>query len=275
MKLGLIGKHIQKSRSPELHHWLGQHNKNETTYELFDCELENESALLDLLLDLKSKGYTGVNVTHPYKVWAWNLIPKTERTAKTLGALNTVLLNKEELVGMNTDCTGFKRAYQNHFSDKAPKKVLLKGAGGVGRAIVFGLAQLNVEHIYIFDSFKNSQQSLIDDLIAIGVSVSGVEESELITCSKECEGLVNATPVGHYSTPGRSYSEDQIFSPTWIFDAVYTPVETEFVKLAKQKQAEIISGYELFINQGIDAYEMFIGKEIDTTGIYESIPIEG
>lgn len=275
MKLGLIGHHIQKSRSPELHSWLGKHNKQETTYELFDCELENEAALLELLLELKAKGYRGVNVTHPYKVWAWNLIQNKERTDKTLGALNTVVLNKDELVGMNSDCTGFKRAYQDHFAQQAPKKVLLKGAGGVGRAIAFGLAQLNVEHIYIFDSFKDSQQALIDDLTAIGVSASGIDESQIKSCSKECEGLVNATPVGHYATPGASYTAEEIFSPKWIFDAVYTPVETEFVQLAQQKQAEVISGYELFTNQGIDAYEMFVGHDIDSTGVYEAVPIDG
>ncbi|MFV0575053.1 MAG: shikimate dehydrogenase family protein [Vibrio sp.] len=275
MKLGLIGQHIQKSRSPELQQWLGQHNQHPTTYELFDCELANESALLDLLLELKAQGYQGVNVTHPYKVWAWNIIKKTVRTDKTLGALNTVLLNQEQLIGINTDCTGFKRAYQDHFGQNAPKKVLLKGAGGVGRAIAFGLAQLKVEHIYIFDSYTQSQQALIADLQAVGVSATGIDESQIIETSKECEGLVNATPVGHYATPGASYSDDEIFSPKWIFDAVYTPVETEFIQLVKKKQAEVISGYELFINQGIDAFEMFIGHEVDTSGIYDAIPITG
>lgn len=275
MKLGLIGLHIQKSRSPELHHWLGNKNNNDTTYELFDCKFNNKSELLDLLLELKSKGYQGVNITHPYKVWAWEVINNKVHTDKTLGALNTVVLNRDELVGTNTDCTGFKRAYMQHFGQVKPDKVLIKGAGGVGRAIAFGLAQLQVGHLYIYDSFSESQQTLIADLKAVGISVSGIDESQIQICSKECEGLVNATPVGHYATPGAAYTPDEIFSPKWIFDAVYTPVETEFVLLAKQKNAEVINGYELFINQGIDAYEIFSSKNIDTTGVYDAVPISG
>ncbi|QSA19827.1 quinate dehydrogenase, partial [Vibrio furnissii] len=59
MKLGLIGQHIQKSKSPQLHELLGQKLNINTTYELFDCELDNEQALLALLNDLKQRGYRG------------------------------------------------------------------------------------------------------------------------------------------------------------------------------------------------------------------------
>ncbi len=71
--------------------------------------LPNEQALHDFLLQLKQQSYRGVNVTHPYKVWAWNIIHQRVNTKLGLGALNTVILDGEELLGTNTDCTGFMR----------------------------------------------------------------------------------------------------------------------------------------------------------------------
>ncbi len=271
MKLGLIGQHIQKSKSPQLHELLGKKLAIETRYDLFDCQLRDEQALRDLLIELKQKGYRGVNVTHPYKVWAWNIVHDKFHTSAGLGALNTVLIDGEELSGTNTDCSGFVRAYRKLCADSAPGKVLMKGAGGVGRAIAFGLGELNVEHLYIYDEYQPNLQALVADLRRANVACSAVSSEQLDQVAKECDGLVNATPVGHYTTPGAAFSAQQVGGQRWVFDAVYTPVVTEFIAFAKQQSLTIISGFELFIHQGIDAYEWFSGQSVESVDLVSEI----
>ncbi|MCG6214329.1 quinate dehydrogenase [Vibrio furnissii] len=274
MKLGLIGQHIQKSKSPQLHELLGQKLNINTTYELFDCELDNEQALLALLNELKQRGYRGVNVTHPYKVWAWNIVQRKFKTSERLGALNTLLIDGDTLRGTNTDCSGFVRAYRKACPTQKPGKVLMKGAGGVGRAIAFGLGQLEVEHLYIYDEQPASLQALLSDLQQAGVSCSAIHAQELTSCALACDGLVNATPVGHYTTPGAAFTPEQVQQQRWVFDAVYTPVKTEFIALAQQQDMSVISGFELFIHQGVDAYEHFADCPVDSETLRGEISAE-
>ncbi|WGY47484.1 MULTISPECIES: quinate dehydrogenase [unclassified Vibrio] len=274
MKLGLIGQHIQKSKSPQLHELLGKKLDIATSYDLFDCKLDNEQALYELLKDLKQRGYRGVNVTHPYKVWAWNIVANTFNTSAGLGALNTLIIDGEELSGTNTDCSGFVRAYQKECSDLKPGKVLMKGAGGVGRAIAFGLGMLEVEHLYIFDENTVSLQALVSDLQQAGVACSALTADAVTACALNCDGLVNATPVGHYTTPGASFSAEQVQGQRWVFDAVYTPVATEFICLARAANMSVISGFELFIHQGVDAYQWFSQRAVDSQLLSGEISVE-
>ncbi len=271
MKLGLIGQHIQKSKSPQLHRLLGEKLNIATRYDLFDCVLRDEQALRDLLTELKQQGYRGVNVTHPYKVWAWNIATEKFNTQAGLGALNTLLIDGDTLRGTNTDCSGFVRSYQTLCANQRPGKVLMKGAGGVGRAIAFGLGALNVEHLYIYDEYQPSLAALLADLQRANVPCSAVEAAQLTATAKACDGLVNATPVGHYTTPGAAFSGEQVGGQRWVFDAVYTPVVTEFIALAQQQALTVISGFELFLHQGLDAYECFADQAVTLDGLINDI----
>lgn len=263
MKLGLVGQHIQKTQSNRLHTWLGQQYGLDVSYELFDMVLDDAKALSELLLDLQEKGYRGVNVTHPYKVKAWDIVTDRRHTLPGLGALNTVIFEPNGMAGTNTDCSGFGRAYRAAQPGLNPGKVFIKGAGGVGRAIAFGLGALEAEHIYLYDEYATSQQQLLADLQASGIRCSAVAGSELGDCIRSCDGLVNATPVGHYITPGLSFSADELGGQRWAFDAVYTPVMTEFLQQAERAGLNLITGFELFLHQGIDAFEFFTGIKVD------------
>ncbi|MDW6005239.1 shikimate dehydrogenase family protein [Vibrio mangrovi] len=263
MKLGLVGQRIQKSQSKKLHEYLGEYYNLGATYDYFDIELDGHQALEDKLAELKEQGYRGVNVTFPYKVWAWDLIEQREHTDPTLGALNTVVLNEDQIKGTNTDCTGFARALQTGLEGKSAGKVLLKGTGGVGRAIAFGLARCDAEHIYLYDESADSQTTLLHALTGAGISASIVEKQDIDACARQCDGLVNATPIGHYTMPGSLFPAELLGSQSWAFDAVYTPVMTQFLTDAQAAGLTLITGFELFLYQGIDAFEFFTGVKVD------------
>lgn len=263
MKLGLVGQHIQKTQSNRLHTWLGRQYGLDVSYELFDLVLDDTQALAELLHRLGEQGYRGVNVTHPYKVKAWDIVGERRHTPAGLGALNTVVFEAGGIVGTNTDCSGFGRAYRTAQPGLNPGRVFVKGSGGVGRAIAFGLAALDAEHIYLYDEQAASQQQLLADLQAGGARASTVAAAEVDDCIRGCDGLVNATPVGHYSTPGLAFAAGLLGGQRWAFDAVYTPVMTEFLQQAERAGLNLITGFELFLHQGIDAFEFFTGIKVD------------
>jgi shikimate dehydrogenase len=263
MKLGLIGQNIQKSQSKKLHTYLGEYYGLDVSYDYFDIKLEDASALQAQLADLKAQGYRGVNITFPYKVNAWDIVTEKDFTEPTLGALNTVVVDGEKVFGTNTDCTGFARALQGGLNGQSAGKVLLKGTGGVGRAIAFGLVRCDVKHIYLYDESEESQNTLLEALVGAGISASVVASGDVDQCARDCDGLVNATPVGHYTLPGSLFPTELLGSQTWVFDAVYTPIMTQFLTDAEAAGIKLITGFELFIYQGIDAFEYFTGVKVD------------
>ncbi|MBL1375869.1 shikimate dehydrogenase family protein [Zobellella iuensis] len=263
MKLGLVGQRIQQSLSPRLHTWLGRQYGLEVTYELFDLVLDNAEDLAAQLHRLGEQGYRGLNITYPYKVKAWDLVHERRQTPGPMGALNTLVFESGTLTGSNTDCTGFSRAYRDAQPGLNPGRVFIKGTGGVGRAIAFGLSALEAEHIYLYDEHAASQQQLLADLQACGARASVVAADQVVDCARGCDGLVNATPVGHYTTPGASFSAAELGGQRWAFDAVYTPVMTEFLQGAEGAGLTLITGFELFLYQGIEAFESFTGIRVD------------
>lgn len=275
MKLGLIGRHIQKTRSNELHEYLGQHYNCPVQYDLFDQDFTTPSDLVRFMEQLGREGYQGVNVTQPYKLWAWNLVDQRQLQAVNLGALNTVLLAPDatRFRGTNTDCTGFTHAFRDRFPDQRPGRVLMKGTGGVGRAIAFGLAELGVDHLDLMDTNAESCASLVDDLSAAGVSVSVLAADDEAAAMSAAQGVVNATPLGHYATPGNPFGEAQWSNQIWAFDAVYTPMMTPFMQQADAAGVAIMTGFELFLYQGIDAFEFFTDIKVDPNIAREGVRI--
>ena len=77
-----------------------------------------------------------------------------------------------------------------------------------------------------------------------------------------CDGLVNATPVGMHQYPGQPFPPGGFARQRWAFDAVYTPENTEFLAQCRQRGIETISGFKLFLYQGVDAFERFTGIEV-------------
>jgi shikimate dehydrogenase len=77
------------------------------------------------------------------------------------------------------------------------------------------------------------------------------------------DGLVNATPIGMFQYPGNPFPEEAVSYQSWAFDAVYTPENTEFLSLCRQKKIQTLSGFYLFLFQGLHAFERFVGISPD------------
>lgn len=263
LKLGLIGISIAASRAPFLHQKLGSIYGAEVTYDLNDPQENSVDAFADTLQRLRQQGYTGCNVTYPFKQLAMQFVDTADAAATTVGATNTLYFANGEVFATNTDYSGFIHGYRHRRADKPAGTTLLIGAGGVGRAVAFGLYQVGGTKTYIFDLNEAGAQSLADALNNAGYLAEVITTDQLPSVAKSVDGLVNCTPIGHLKSPGNPLDANLFGGQSWAFDAVYTPMDTEFLQAAHSAGLDLVSGFDLFYYQGIDAYQTFSQSKID------------
>ncbi|GGC01348.1 shikimate dehydrogenase [Marinobacterium zhoushanense] len=264
IKLGLIGRSIAKSSSPSLHKLLGELTGYAIDYRLHEPKDNSPAAFAETLQQLRAEGYRGCNVTYPFKQVALDLVSQTRPEAELVGSTNTLLLS-DGVLAANTDYTGFIRGYRSRLGDLPAGTVLLIGAGGVGRAVAFGLFEVGASEVIVFDRNAAAAQSLADAINAAGFSADVVGAGALADAARLADGLVNCTPVGHYKTPGNPLPPELFGGQKWAFDAVYTPLDTEFLTEAHRHGLALMSGFDLFIYQGIDAFEIFMDLKVNAT----------
>ena len=262
LKLGLIGDNIAASKAPLLHRLAGAQNGVVVQYDrLVPKEL---GADFDSVFGkCPENGYRGINVTYPYKERAAARVSVDDPLVRAIGAVNTVLFEDGGPKGFNTDYTGFIAAYRAVMGDATPGVACLIGTGGVGRALAFGLVALGAAEIRLVDRDAAKADALAEELRAIEggpvmVVCAGAEEG-----AAGASGVLNGTPVGMVGYGGTPLPCEAMAGAEWAFDAVYTPMDTEFLKDAEASGLAVISGYELFFHQGVDAWKIFSGLSLD------------
>jgi len=263
IKLGLIGNSISQSRAPFLHKMLGEIYGVDVSYELHDPGTADRAGFAAELQKMRDAGYTGTNITFPFKQLAVEYVSSPDIAVKEVGATNTLYLANAEISATNTDYTGFVLGYRSRRGDKPAGRALMLGAGGVGRAVAFGLFQVGATDLAIFDISPESSAALVTALKAQGHNARQVTQADLNAEIAGAQGIINCTPIGHYATPGNPVDPSQFGGQKWAFDAVYVPIDTEFLQCAHRAGLEIVSGFDLFFYQGIEAFRTFSGIEVD------------
>ena len=211
----------------------------------------------------RNLGFRAVNVTHPYKRDAFNCVTTMPHFPAGLTSVNTVLFDAGRMLADNTDYSGCCRAFDRIFNDgSGPGRVLMLGAGGVGVAIAFALRQAAAEELIIHDIQAELAQSLVNQLQGGTMSVR-VAGPDLLAETRQADGLINATPIGMFQYPGNPFPAAGIDTQSWAFDAVYTPENTEFLKQCRARNISTLSGFYLFLYQGLDAFKHFTGIDAD------------
>jgi len=253
---GLIGAPIKHSASPAMHEQAADALGVRCHYQLIEVAGADRAQLRGLLDGVRRLGFAGVNVTFPYKEAVVDLLDELSPPAAEMGAVNTVVVRGQKLVGHNTDTTGFERAASPLVAESGHGAVAVIGAGGVGKAIAFALARLGVSEVRIFDTDRTKAASLASLMGAYrGISVAGSVADAL----HGAVGLVNGTPIGMLPNTGMSVPDALLHDGLWVADAVYSPLWTPLLQSAKTKGARIMTGRELAIYQAADAFELFTG----------------
>ena len=262
VRLGLIGDNIARSQAPRLHELAGRLSGISVSYErLVPSDLgEDFEAVFE---KARHAGFRGLNITYPYKERVVPLLRVPDPDVATLGAVNTVVFPPEGPEGYNTDWSGFTAAYDRIRGSAGPGAVCMIGAGGVGKAVAFGLVARGVRRLTLVERDPAKAETLARTLRraapALDVRVTG----DVAKGTAGATGLVNCTPVGMAGYDGTPVPRVLMRDAEWAFDAVYTPVDTQFLTDAAVEGLQVLSGWELYFYQGLHAYTIFHGRPTD------------
>jgi shikimate dehydrogenase len=264
-RLGLIGDNIAASQSPRLHVLAGRLCGLDVTYERLVPAAMGRS-FEEIFAWCQEENFAGINVTYPYKEKVTAHVQVPDPAVAAIGACNTVIFDAPTPHGANTDHSGFIRAFQTAFGERKPGHVAMAGAGGVGKAIGFALAGLGCDRLTIFDTNRMRAEPLVEELRA-AFSMPVEIAASIEEAMRDADGLINCTPLGMVGYGGSAFPLSLIGGQTWAFDAVYTPVDTEFLTACTDANIAVLSGYELFFFQGVDAFKLFTGADVDTQAL--------
>ncbi|AWN48556.1 shikimate dehydrogenase [Methylobacterium terrae] len=256
--LGLIGSPIAHSASPAMHEAAAEAVGLKAHYQLIDVPGADAAQLRALLSALRPIGFSGVNVTFPYKEAVLPLLDELSPGARAVGAVNTVVVRDGRLIGHNTDTTGFARALVQAFGPAPEGPVALIGAGGVGKAVAVALARFPGLEIRMVDADPAKAE-------AVAASLAGHAEVRVCRTVEEAvdgaKGIVNGTPVGMLPDRGTPVPPALLRPGMWVADAVYSPLWTPLLAGAARIGARTMTGRELAIHQALDAFALFTGRE--------------
>lgn len=262
----LIGYPLGHSMSPVIHRELMNISKTEGSYKLVEIAPEN---LKDRVKELKK--FAGFNVTIPHKI---NIIPfldKMDDRAALFGAVNTVKCG-ETVTGYNTDCFGFLRALE--MTDiPLSGNVLLCGAGGVARMFAFEcvLAGCNLTIAVRDEDIPAAEKIKAEIKEKLSKNASVLKISEV---SEGYDLIINGTPLGmHPNINSCVLPEEIIAKSKAVFDAVYNPEETLFIKYAKNNGLKYSNGLPMLVWQAAVAEEIWLETKFTFEDIEKVIKI--
>jgi len=207
--------------------------------------------LKDLLTCVREIPIHGLSITMPYKEAILQHLDNTDSHTTKIGACNTVVRAQDgKLYGFNTDTAGVVRPLEQRLGLEGAR-VLVLGAGGAARAAVFGLKERGSE-VFILNRTPAPAQKL-----ARQAKARTIKRPDLRKLAFDV--IVNATPVGMTNNRESPLNENEI-NAKYVFDMVYDPAETRFLKAAKARGAQIIPGIEMFVHQAARQFEIWTGK---------------
>lgn len=261
IKCGVIGHPIHHSKSPIIHnHWIAQHGL-QGEYKAIDIAPETLQEGVQAMID---EGYAGFNVTIPHKQEIFKLCAVVDDMAKAIGAVNTVVIKDGKLHGTNTDAFGFiENVRQNTFGvDFAHRPVVVLGAGGAARAIVYGLIEAGAEDIIL----TNRTADKAEEIAAMNADIVRVAPWEKRSEILEGAGfLANTTALGMTGKLPLEIDLAALPKDAAVCDIVYAPLMTDLLQQAQHNGNQIVTGIGMLLHQARPAFEKWFGVLPDVT----------
>ena len=253
----VIGDPIDHSMSPNIHSAAFRELDLDCSYIAYRIP---KGELEEGIEGLKKIKIDGFNVTIPHKIEMMKYLDKMDESCSLIGAVNTVTNKDGILKGYNTDMDGFLEPFKKKKINIENSKVLLLGAGGAARAIVAGFAKEKAKSITIANRTLENANNLTEFAMRIGLDANAMKIEDVKESAKNYNIIVNATSIGLKNEPS-PISLDNISEKTVVYDIVYMPMNTDFIKKAKEKNAIVIFGYEMLLGQAVRAFEIWHNME--------------
>lgn len=265
LKAGLIGAGIQASLTPAMHMAEGARQGFAYDYELLDLSLLGGGAELlpTLLRQAEDRGFCGLNITYPCKQQIIPLLDSLSPEATTLQAVNTVVLKDGRRHGHNTDWWGFAEGFRRGLAGADLSHVVQLGAGGAGAATAFAILTLGAGRLTIFDSDHLRAVLLAETMRAHFPQAVVEAATDLPAAMAAATGLLHATPTGMAKHPGLPLPAGLIHPTLWVSEIVYFPLDTELLRVARERGCRVLNGGGMAVFQAVGAFKLFTGREPD------------
>jgi shikimate dehydrogenase len=248
------------SLSPVMHNAAFKYLSIPGGYEAVDVAPEH---LGEIVQSLREEDVYGANVTIPHKVTVMPMLDRLSKAAKMIGAVNTIVNQKGELVGHNTDAAGFLQGLEDERIYLRKKVAVMLGAGGAARAIAYALLNSGVAKLWIYNRTPEKAVELVREFMKVG-SAAVLKEDELPFIVRQAEILVNTTSVGMEgsATSHESPLPDGLLPKQgFVCDIVYRPAKTKLLHDAREANLKIQNGLPMLVYQGAEAFRLWTGQE--------------
>ncbi len=271
IKLDIIGDPVSHSKSPIIHSTVLTELGLDFEYRRVRVkkgELEN------YLDEAKTMGINGFSLTMPHKKDIIGFLDYIDEDAKAFDAVNTVKIEDGKLFGYNTDGQGFALAVKTQGFDFSGKNIVILGAGGAASTIALKSEMEGAKKITILNRTLSRAQTIAQFLSECDANADIFNIDTISSVVNDCDLLINATPLG-MSGVDKDYEDFSFFNHlkdgTLVYDLIYNPEETNFLKEAKKRGFETLNGFDMLIYQGLWADRIFLEKDLDFPYLKEKI----
>jgi shikimate dehydrogenase len=251
----VIGWPIEHSRSPAIHGYWLKHYKIDGEYRAEAVRPGDLAALLGSL----AKTYVGANVTLPHKEEALRLADHVDAAARAIGAANTLWLDETgKLHASNTDAFGFMTNLEQQapgWNDKR-RQIVVLGAGGAARAILYGLIEAGVGKILLLNRSRDRAEALAK---SFGPKVEVGDWNQRNQALSSAGLLVNTTSLGMVGKPPLDLDLAVLPNDAVVADIVYNPLETELLAAARARGNRVVDGLGMLLYQAVPGFERWFG----------------
>lgn len=251
----VIGHPIAHSLSPLMHSAGYQSLGLKAEYQRYEVLPED---LGDAIKGLKGLGFSGWNVTVPYKEKILPFLDELTVEAQRAGAVNTVKVREGRLIGHNTDGTGFVRSIQEWIDLEPGRKIIILGAGGAAKGIAMALAPLGVQ-LQILNRTAERARELVESIRSFG-GKADLEEWGRGDWLSQADCVIQTTTLG-LKNEVYPFSLQGISSKALVIDIIFNPWETPFLLSAKEQGCKTLNGVGMLLYQGVAAWEYWLGGQ--------------
>lgn len=246
----VIGDPIAHSKSPLIHGFWLEKLGIDAEYRATHVTAEG---LADHIASRRDDpAWRGCNVTIPHKVAMLDLVADPGAVRESIGAMNTVVRGEAGLFGTNTDAAGFYAPLAD--VDLAGAPVVVVGAGGAARAVLFALARMGVGKVTILNRSPLKGAALLG---RFGLKGEALPLTAKLPAAKL---LVNTSALGMHGQPPLALDLSPLPDDALVYDIVYVPLVTDLLDAAEARGLETIDGLEMLVGQAAAAFELFFGQ---------------
>ena len=259
--VGVFGAPVTHTASPAMHNAAFEALEMNWVYLAFCVDPQH---LRTALQGAREMGLGGLNLTVPHKILALDCVDEIDPEARKIGAVNTIVIERDKTRGFNTDGSGFLKAVKEDFNLSIKgKRVLVLGAGGAGRGIAVKCALDGAAKVIVANRTLAKIEPIAREIAGTRSEFQSVALSTdaIRKVIQDVDLVVNATSVGLKEGDSLGLGAE-LFSPKQhVYDTIYRPAETQLLQIAESAGAKVANGLSMLLHQGAKAFEIWTKRK--------------